>query len=90
MANNTEYNGWTNKATWQVHLWLGDYFRDVASQSDWEENIDGLASELEELTWDSFEAESGINPREGSLLLDMLNSSMAEVNWGELAKAAIE
>ena len=88
MDTNTTYNGWSNKATWQVNLWMGDYFNVLANESDWSENIEDFANELEQVTWDSLN-ELGAT-KETSLLLDILLSYMAEVNWQELAENAIE
>ena len=88
MDTNTTYNGWTNKATWQVNLWMGDYFNALANDSGWSENIEGFSDELEQVTWDSLN-ELGVT-KEASLLQDMILSYMAEVNWKELAENAME
>jgi hypothetical protein len=78
-----DYNGWSNKETWCVGLWLMDMFKDIASEQKWEK--DQLAEHLEELTWETLEVK-----KEGSLLLDMVITYMQAVNWQEIAEAAME
>ena len=34
MANDTTYNGWTNRETWLVNLWYGDYFAELTDEGD--------------------------------------------------------
>lgn len=34
MANDTTYSGWTNRETWLVNLWFGDYFSDLAEDGE--------------------------------------------------------
>jgi hypothetical protein len=79
----SDYNGWSNKETWCVGLWLMDHFRDIAKENTWEK--ESLSEHLEELTWETLEVK-----KEGSLLLDMVITYMHAVNWEELAAAALE
>lgn len=79
----SDYNGWSNKETWCVGLWLMDHFRDIAKENTWEK--ESLSEHLEELTWETLEVK-----KDGSLLLDMVITYMHAVNWEELAAAALE
>lgn len=78
-----DYNGWSNKETWCVGLWLMDMFRDIAKENTWEK--ESLSEHLEQATWEVLEFKP-----EGSLLLDMVQTYMQAVNWEELAVAALE
>lgn len=82
----SDYNGWSNKETWCVGLWLMDMFRDIAKENTWEK--ESLSEHLEEATWEILEV--NIKQEDGSLLLDMLQTYMHAVNWEELAAAALE
>lgn len=80
----SDYNGWSNKETWCVGLWLMDHFRDIAKENTWEK--ESLSEHLEEATWEILE----VKQEGGSLLLDMVQTYMHDVNWEELAVAALE
>lgn len=80
----SDYNGWSNKQTWCVGLWLMDWFRDIANEKEWDE--ESLAQALEDATWDHLSEV----PEGGSLLLDMVTTYMHDVDWNELARAASE
>jgi hypothetical protein len=80
----SDYNGWSNKETWCVGLWLMDMFRDIAKENTWEK--ESLSEHLEEATWEILE----VKQEGGSLLLDMIQTYMHDVNWEELAVAALE
>lgn len=43
----TDYNGWTNRETWVINLWMGDYFQEIANDG---EHL--LADYIEETIWD--------------------------------------
>lgn len=85
MTTNTTYNGWTNKATWLVKLWMDN---DQPSYYYWQEqaiantNFYQLADELEHFHHD-------IAPDHIGLFADLLTSALAEVNWHEIAKSLL-
>jgi hypothetical protein len=75
----SDYNGWTNKETWLVNLWLGD---DFAQRSEEGEIITEafIRETVEEI------CESETKSVEGRFLLDLLNCSLGEINYSELAQ----
>jgi len=82
-----EYNGWTNYETWCVNLWLtneeGDYkhWRARARRLDKAD----LAAELKE------EVSAGCDEIElPGMMRDLLNASLSEVDWYEVAAAFID
>ena len=69
------YNGWTNKETWLVNLWV-DY-------SDVEMHQDGIEmdpSSIEAYVWEI------IPTIECHFTADLLACAMGKVNWHELAE----
>jgi len=70
-------NGWSNKETWLVELWFGDYFAELAREGV-ELNANDLQSIVEEMLEEQM-------PQTG-LLADFVNDSLREVNWHELAE----
>lgn len=89
----TKYNGWKNYETWCVSLWLnneqGSYslFNDRAEELRKEHGEDAteeLAKEIESYI-DEF------NPAEsGSVYSDLLNSSLSQVDYHEIADGFLE
>lgn len=69
----TDYNGWTNRETWVINLWMGDYFQEVANDG---EHL--LADYIEETIWGMLE-ESEVPP----MFQDLIDLGI--VNWQELA-----
>ena len=93
--NDTKYNGWTNRATWLVKLWIDN---DEGEQAYWRE----AASEIAE-----FQAALGGEPAhdvaallrsvheervpEGSgVINDLTGYALATVNWWEVAESLLE
>ena len=69
------YNGWTNKETWLVNLWLGDML-----QCDLEDGIeitpDYIESLVDEMTPDI----------DNGLISDLLNCAIGSADYYEIAK----
>lgn len=69
------YNGWKNYETWNVSLWYGDVFADMAS----EQKLRG-----DHLEFFVVEMEMEKIP-ESSLGADIMNAFLRRVDWDELA-----
>lgn len=69
------YNGWTNKETWLVDLWLGDYLADL--QSEGESVSAGFVREV----LDEYLSGNVI----GGLTEDLIQCVLGEINFHEIA-----
>ncbi len=70
-----DYNGWTNRETWLVNLWFGDYFAELADEgetidADYIENF--IREHVEEATQGA-----------AGFIADMLD--LSGIDWDELA-----
>lgn len=74
-----QYNGWTNKETWLVNLWVGDTLAEM--QADGAE-VSGHTVKTIVMDW--LEYANGNDPESG-LLVDLLNCALEEINWEEIA-----
>jgi hypothetical protein len=71
-----QYNGWTNKETWLVNLWLGDSLVTDAGSSM---EIDAAwVKEVADMLLDGAVSDFG-------LASDLLEMALASVNWEEIA-----
>jgi len=76
-----QYNGWTNKETWLVNIWLGDLL-----QSEKEEGVEIDAACIENLVEELLDFQTDNKSVEGGFLVDLLNCSVGRINFYELAK----
>lgn len=88
-AATTTYNGWTNRETWIVNMWLtninyiGDAMQRITENYS---SVDDLARELEE--WVKTEYAAYFEP--ASIWGDLMNDALAKVDWREIAEANID
>lgn len=79
----TDYNGWSNRETWIVNLWMtGDqgYYEQLFEIISSHDSLDDQAETLED--WVRFEYSGEYS----SIWADLINNSLAEVDWYEIVK----
>ena len=89
---NTDYNGWTNYATWRVNLEIFDGF-DPYTDGGYDSDVTAyhLGSYLKEYAEEivlSSCGDGGLNTR--NLAADYALAFLADVNWYEIAKNMIK
>lgn len=72
------YNGWTNKATWQMNLWHGYTFLNWSDEGD----SPITAAALRELVAEI----EGIDDMPDGFAKDAALAAFHDVNWDELAE----
>jgi hypothetical protein len=78
------YNGWTNRATWLVNLWVGNNLAEYA-KDDLDQNM--TAQDAEQYLKDDHWLE---DVDEWGFSSDLIMLALSEVNWEEIADAANE
>ena len=73
------YNGWKNKETWLVNLWLGD-----ALDADKEEGFEITADYIEQMV-DEMASALLDGPDANGFMTDLLNCALCEIDYDELA-----
>lgn len=75
----TDYNGWKNKETWLVNLWLGDEL--AMMQEDGYSIGPDAVEELVQSALGEFDGKSV----ENGFLIDMLNCALGAIDYHEIA-----
>ena len=76
------YNGWKNKETWLVNLWLGDTLT-----MDQEAGIEITAEYIEQFVDEMVDNAMDQGARSFSgFVMDLLNCSLGEIDYFEIAK----
>ena len=79
----TEYNGWSNRETWIVNLWMtGDqsYYEQLCEIISSRDSVDNQTEALK--GWIRFEYDGEYS----SIWADLINNSLAEVDWYEIVE----
>lgn len=79
----TGYNGWKNKETWLVNLWLGDTFAAMQEEGH-RVTADVIESVTLDALYDAYGREADKNPTHG-FMLDLLHCALGEIDYRELA-----
>jgi hypothetical protein len=74
-----QYNGWTNKETWLVNLWVGDGLAEMQG-----EGTEVTAQTVKAIVIDWLDYAHG-NDVESGFLVDLLNCALDSINWEEVA-----
>jgi hypothetical protein len=82
-----KYNGWANKATWLVNLWLGETFDSLVEdiEADSREEWVSFASTTIETWTEEFIHENLAIDNGGGLITDLLNLATYGIDWDEIA-----
>lgn len=96
-ANNSSadrgYNGWKNYETWAVSLWLNnDLYQAQCSivaqvKENNEDDKDRWANEIAKQLEEFVDERNPVS--EASLYCDLLNASLSEVDWLEIAESLL-
>lgn len=77
----TDYNGWTNKQTWNINLTYSEIFSNMCEEQEFND-LDHLADAFESLV-NELEFD-GVT--ENTLAHDVLSDYLNQVDWEEIAK----
>jgi hypothetical protein len=67
------YKGWSNRETWVINSWMGNYFQQIAKEGQ-----QNMAFYIEQSIWGMF-VDAEVPP----MFADMID--MDSINWRELA-----
>jgi hypothetical protein len=88
-----EYNGWSNYETWLINMYYSEYFVDYVSESFGTDpslysEVYEIGNSLQEIVDDM--AEEVLQGDNTYWIQDLVNKSLAEVNWRELADSTLD
>ena len=85
LKTNTTYNGWSNRETWVVNLWLNNepYSYDMLQHII--KAFDGIGEQAEELERCVRNDDNALQG-EASMWSDLLSTSLGRVNWYEIVQ----
>jgi len=81
MRNDTTYNGWTNKQTWNINLMYEEIFASMAEDQEFDD-VEHMADAFEQLV----EELEFADLKQGSLAYQAVGDYLNAVNWVEIAK----
>lgn len=76
------YNGWTNKETWLVNLWLGDMFTED-QEAGIEITADYIEQTVDDMVDQAMDQEAGTF---NGFVKDLLNCALGEIDYHEIAE----
>jgi hypothetical protein len=79
------YNGWSNRETWVVNLWLNNESYSYDTLQHIVKAFGTLSEQAEELERCVRNDDSSL-PDEASMWSDLLNTSLGRVNWYEIVE----
>ena len=83
MMNN--YNGWTNKETWNINLIYEEIFANMAEEQEYDD-VEHMANSFESLVDElEFEPLEKLNSNECGLAQQVVGEYLSRVNWEEIA-----
>ena len=84
------YNGWTNYATWAVNLWLTNDEYSESNLRQMVEDTNSLAHRVDLADALKQYVEDGMPDLGCTLYADLMTAALGDINWWELAEAAID
>lgn len=92
--NDDKYNGWTNRETWAVRLWIDNdrdthfFWRDVTRSLKRKEPADAAGNLLAQQLEDAFD--ELIPQHKHGVFADLLTTAIGRVNWHEIAQSMLD
>jgi hypothetical protein len=80
-----DYNGWTNKETWNINLIYTEIFANMAEEQEYDD-VERMANSFEALVDGlEFEPLEKLNSNECGLAQQVVGEYLNRVNWKEIA-----